>query len=66
MSPKFRFHTAKVEPADFDAECQEILVSRVIVALFVAVLAIVVAISLYTNLNNVDQIPPPPQSSVTK
>jgi hypothetical protein len=41
-------------------------VSRVLVALFVAVLALVVAISLYTNLNNVDQIPPPPESSVTK
>lgn len=40
--------------------------SRVLVALFVAVLALVVAISLYTNLSNVDQIPPPPESSVTK
>lgn len=40
--------------------------SRVIVALFIAVLAIVVAISLYTNLNNVDQIPPPPAGSVAK
>jgi hypothetical protein len=45
---------------------EEISVSRVIVALFVAVLAIVVAISLYTNLNNVDQIPPPPQSRAVK
>ena len=48
------------------ANVRRFLVSRVIVALFVAVLAIVVAISLYTNLNNVDQIPPPPESSVTK
>ncbi|BCJ89750.1 hypothetical protein IZ6_04850 [Terrihabitans soli] len=38
--------------------------SRVIVALFVAVLALVVAISLYTNLSNTDQIPPPPAGSV--
>jgi hypothetical protein len=35
-------------------------VSRTIVVLFVAVLAIVVAISLTTNLRNTDAIPPPP------
>lgn len=40
--------------------------SRVLVALFVAVLALVVAISLYTNLSNIDQIPPPPQSGMAK
>lgn len=36
------------------------------VALFVAVLTLVVAISLYTNLSNTDQIPPPPASNVAK
>jgi hypothetical protein len=42
------------------------LVSRVLVALFVAVLVLVVSISLYTNLSNTDQIPPPPGTGATK
>jgi hypothetical protein len=40
--------------------------SRIVVVLFVAVLAIVVAISLYTNLSNRDAIPPPPAGEVAK
>ncbi|HYG28377.1 MAG TPA: hypothetical protein VD906_15940 [Caulobacteraceae bacterium] len=34
--------------------------SRIIVAIFIGVVALVAAISLYTNLANRDAIPPPP------
>jgi hypothetical protein len=35
-------------------------VNKVIVALFIAFIAAITGIALYTNLNNRDLIPPPP------